>query len=134
MRRLVGLVLVTLWITAAALPGAAQERPREQADGPAAPETTEGYRRGLETRLKDFGERLRELERRGRQAAEAQRPEIDRQLEALRARHEAVRERLRELGDDPRAAWEDARRWMDATVEELERAYRRTRDLIRDRR
>ena len=100
----------------------AVREPTNSPRGDTGDSAREVYEKRMETQLRTWDQRLRELEVAAAEASDDVAKEYEAELQELRAKRDATRQKLSELSSTGGAAWTDLKGGLDAAWAELDAA------------
>uniref|UniRef100_A0A7V6DPW6 Coiled coil domain-containing protein n=1 Tax=Desulfobacca acetoxidans TaxID=60893 RepID=A0A7V6DPW6_9BACT len=83
----------------------------------------EAYREQVEAKLKVWSAQIKELKAKAELAKAETKVELQKQIQSLQAKQEAVRTKLKELQGAGAAAWEKAKPELEQALEHLKNAW-----------
>lgn len=88
-------------------------------------EQMQAFRKQMETRLDEYGEKIDQLQAKAEKLGEDGKTKAQQQLTSLRQKRDEVSEKLKELGSSSGNAWEQLKSGIDAAMEDLANAYKK---------
>jgi peptidoglycan hydrolase CwlO-like protein len=108
-------ILITLLCLTLVVPGVALS---------ASPKSEKGdYQKQIETKLKEFRQKLEELKGKATELKEDAKAEFNEQMKELQKKEKAANQKLKELKSAGSKTWDKLKAQMDAAMDELNKEY-----------
>ena len=89
------------------------------------------YQKRIETQLKEFNQKLKELKGKAAEFKEDAKAEYNEQIRAFEKKEKAANEKLKELKSAGAKTWDKAKAQMDAAMDELNKEYEKIASRFR---
>ena len=81
------------------------------------------YQKQIETKLKEFKQKMEELNGKAVELKENAKKEFDKEMKVFQKKQESTNQKLKQLKSESTKAWEKAKAEMDSAIDELEKQY-----------
>ena len=93
----------------------------------------EGYKKQIEEKLKDFNQKIKELEKKGETVKDEAKAEYKKELRKLKVKETAAKKKWKELKQAGSEKWDKARSEMDEAIQGLENSYQKAVSWFKER-